>query len=277
MVKRLRDESEVVAVDEDDMESSPTSCEPDVQILSSFSMTEKCDVDFVQDVEARKLEGTMGWPIGVDDRSLNDGCETLCSSSGSLLIIDWDDTLLPSSWLRNQGLTLMSRPDSEQQDQLQTFTDYAIRTLGVAKRLAKVVIVTNAEWGWVELSCARFMPTLLPMLESVKVVSARSTLDPAGKLTPLKWKCEAFLREITNLSQALAAGQEMCVTSVGDSEYERKALRLSASKFNTNCRRKSVKLTVQPTLSQLVREHVLLADSLVDILRHDGNLDIFLC
>jgi hypothetical protein len=33
-----------------------------------------------------------------------------------------------------------------------------------------VVLVTNAERGWIELSCQKFMPTLFPSLENVKAL-----------------------------------------------------------------------------------------------------------
>lgn len=38
----------------------------------------------------------------------------------------------------------------------------------MAKQLGTVVLITNAERGWIELSCQKFLPTLFPALESVK-------------------------------------------------------------------------------------------------------------
>ena len=46
------------------------------------------------------------------------------------------------------------------------------------------VIVTNAERGWVELSCRKYFPWLLPTIDGLKILSARSSYEQPG--IPLK-------------------------------------------------------------------------------------------
>jgi hypothetical protein len=39
------------------------------------------------------------------------------------------------------------------------------------------MIITNAAEGWVEFSANRFMPSVVPCLEKVKIVSARARYE----------------------------------------------------------------------------------------------------
>jgi len=51
-----------------------------------------------------------------------------------------------------------------------------------------VIIITNAETGWVELSCKKFMPRVLPFLEKLRVLSARSAFEALYPESPSDWK-----------------------------------------------------------------------------------------
>merc|ERR1711920_30017 len=90
----------------------------------------------------------------------------------TLFVFDWDDTVLPSTWLQRQGLRLdgASKVSQWHREQLAVVAESAIEILSNAKKCGTVVLVTNAERGWIELSCQKFLPTLLPQLENVKTV-----------------------------------------------------------------------------------------------------------
>lgn len=51
---------------------------------------------------------------------------------------------------------------------MEELAQQAAETLQMAKRFGKVVLVTNAECGWIELSCRKFMPSLYPHLEDIE-------------------------------------------------------------------------------------------------------------
>eukprot|EP00913_Durusdinium_trenchii_P015699 g14753.t2 len=109
-------------------------------------------------------------------------------SADALVFFDWDDTLLPTSWISQQGWlnadgNLVDRPDEiilsrEQQVLLQELEVKVEHTLLMAMRYGRVVIVTNAADGWVEMSCAAFMPGLRPLLDDIDIISARSSYEP---------------------------------------------------------------------------------------------------
>mmetsp|Transcript_77132 Transcript_77132/g.145369 ORF Transcript_77132/g.145369 Transcript_77132/m.145369 type:complete len:339 (-) Transcript_77132:91-1107(-) len=193
----------------------------------------------------------------------------------TVIIFDWDDTLLPSAWLLQQGLhpSKPEMPSWEQRAQLKDLCRCVRRTLRHAKSYGTVVLVTNAERGWIELSCQRYFPGLLPMLESVKIVSARAAHEKPGVTSPTVWKSLAFASEINNVFNAFPTEQRKNVISFGDAWHERSAV-LEVTKHIPNCCTKSFKFMERPDVAQLRREHDLISGCLGHIVSHEGSLDL---
>eukprot|EP00418_Pyrodinium_bahamense_P008609 CAMPEP_0179119608 /NCGR_PEP_ID=MMETSP0796-20121207/56315_1 /TAXON_ID=73915 /ORGANISM="Pyrodinium bahamense, Strain pbaha01" /LENGTH=315 /DNA_ID=CAMNT_0020818119 /DNA_START=89 /DNA_END=1034 /DNA_ORIENTATION=+ len=203
------------------------------------------------------------------------GSSSTFDAEDTLVIFDWDDTMLPTRWLEAQGLSLdrTSEPTDEQRKQLWTLAEHARQTLQEAKAHGTVVLVTNAERGWVELSCQRFLPSLWQSLRGIRVLSARSTFEQQGVAEPSEWKYLAFKSEISGFCGPLGGGRRKNLVSIGDSPHERSAL-IRAMECIPGCCAKSLKLMEKPDVSQLVQEHRLLIDCLSDIVSYDGNLDV---
>jgi len=198
----------------------------------------------------------------------------------TILIFDWDDTVLPSTWVQNQGLRLDagSELSDGQRCQLSEVATAAAETLRLAKQLGTVVLVTNAERGWIELSCQKFLPTLYPSLENVKVLSARTTYESAGLSSPLDWKLRAFESEIHRIYGPVIPSHlesRKNVLSLGDSVHEREAL-IRATADLPNCRWKSLKFVERPEIGQLCKQHSLVSHCFDRVVHHDGNLDLCL-
>jgi len=196
----------------------------------------------------------------------------------TLFIFDWDDTVLPSTWVQRQGLRLdaASHPTVEQRDILAEVAVAAGKTLRAARQHGTVVLVTNAERGWIELSCQKFLPALSPMLENVKLVSARTTFECPQCRSPLDWKLRAFDAEIARFygSEAvLDPSKRKNVLSLGDSVHEREAL-LRATSSAPNCHSKSLKFVERPNVGQICKQHELITGSFDKIVHHNGNLDM---
>lgn len=196
----------------------------------------------------------------------------------TVLIFDWDDTVLPSTWVQCQGLRLDegSELSKWQRGQLTEVANAAAETLRMAKQLGTVVLVTNAERGWIELSCQKFMPTLYPSLENVKVLSARTTYESPELASPLDWKLRAFESEIQRIygPETLPSPERRKnVLSLGDSVHEREAL-LRATAPLPNCRSKSLKFVERPDIVQICKQHSLVTSCFDRIVQHDGNLDL---
>mmetsp|Transcript_76093 Transcript_76093/g.215648 ORF Transcript_76093/g.215648 Transcript_76093/m.215648 type:complete len:273 (-) Transcript_76093:259-1077(-) len=193
----------------------------------------------------------------------------------TIFIFDWDDTVLPSTWVQCQGLRLdgSSRLTAAQREELAEVARAAAETLAAAKQHGEVVLVTNAQRGWIELSCAKFLPTLLPILENVKLLSARTAYESPEVSSPLEWKLRAFEAEIMRIYGEEGCGRAWNILSLGDSLHEREAL-LRATAEMPNCRSKSLKFVERPDVAQICKQHTLVTSAFQQILHHDGNLDL---
>jgi len=195
---------------------------------------------------------------------------------GCLVVFDWDDTLLPTTWLGEQGLLEEEAVISPEVDaQLTALAARVAATLEAAKRRGPVAIVTNAQHGWVEESCRAYLPSLEAHLAGVRVVSARGCHEESGLFAPTRWKCLAFGELVGEFYSAPGgAGEPLprrSIVSLGDSEHEMQALKWVAT--GVECHAKCLKFLQRPCLEDLMDEHELVA-SLVDcVIDHDGNLD----
>eukprot|EP00745_Piridium_sociabile_P006159 TRINITY_DN13999_c0_g1_i2.p1 TRINITY_DN13999_c0_g1~~TRINITY_DN13999_c0_g1_i2.p1 ORF type:complete len:284 (+),score=22.54 TRINITY_DN13999_c0_g1_i2:134-985(+) len=148
------------------------------------------------------------------------------TAAETLLIFDWDDTILPSTWLSRAGLrldTVINIPEP-QDSELKCMAESAFILLSEASRLGTVIIVTNAERGWIEMSCGKFMPTILDFITDFPKYSARSTFEPLGFFTPLEWKVQAFGRVVREHYGSRTSLSRRNILSIGDSSHERDAI-----------------------------------------------------
>merc|ERR550514_360759 len=152
----------------------------------------------------------------------------------------------------------------------------AERVLMQAKEYGKVVIVTNAEEGWVELSCKAWLPSLFQTVQRVAtVVSARTSFEHQGVSSPAGWKQRAFQVEIERFYDRYPHQSWKNIVSIGDAPHEREALlRVTWSNTSPKCRPKSIKFLVRPNLDQLVRELDTLRANLREVVYHNDRLDL---
>jgi len=193
----------------------------------------------------------------------------------TIIILDWDDTLLASTWLANNDLRLDNTHFMEDfhRAELKELEVRVERFLERAIGLGRVLLVTNAETGWVELSCERFMPGLAGFLNKVKVVSARSKYECHFPNQPNQWKIQAFREELYHL---LDGSSELAnVISIGDSHHEREALHVVTSELE-NTLVKSVKFVERPAMEVLRRQIELVHGCIEYITQHGGDLDLML-
>ena len=210
-----------------------------------------------------------------------------CKSTGSaaeynrpeqtIIIFDWDDTLCPSTnCLREIGMSPDLPPPREVAVALQKHATAVSALLREAQdRSAYVVIVTNAEKGWVERSCKSWMPQVLPALEDCDVISARSQWEPRGVRSPTGWKAQAFNEAISRFYSRYRQQSWKNVVSVGDARYEHDALqRVMGSVEGTKCRFKTVKFLERPNIVQLTLQIRFLKQGLNDIVEENSDLDL---
>lgn len=196
-----------------------------------------------------------------------------CPQVDTLIIFDWDDTLFPTTWLQRQGmLSAGVGLGSMQLAQLENIAAFARSTLETAAQIGKVVIITNAERGWVEKSCTKFMPSLVKLLKTIDIVSARTAYEQPEQM-PADWKRLAFEQEIDFFYEPSHPDQYLNIISLGDSHHEVNALKSVANRVPKSFR-KSIKLLELPSIDQLLQQHEFLLSCLLDVAEHHGDLDV---
>lgn len=196
----------------------------------------------------------------------------------TLVILDYDDTLLPTNWAAVQNRVALTDPvPAELLPPLAELSDTAIQTIDVCLNTAMVVIVTNASMEWVNRSGEKFIPTVLGHIEKqgIQVISARDRLQNTG-LPQKQWKIKVFEELINDVfGERMRDGSECSIVSIGDGEGEREACLEMCRNLGINeWLFKSLKLLSQPTCQQLSSQHVLIQQAFLDILKVRQSLDM---
>jgi len=206
------------------------------------------------------------------DDSINESFDSVFELD-TLIFFDWDDTIFPTSWMfANDLFSEDVELSAHQKQKLESLAQKAQVTLETALQLGKVMIVTNAEDGWIETTCTKFLPSLASTLETVTATSARSCYQEVTE-DPAEWKCLTFQREVGFFYGTNSSNQPRNILSVGDSSHELDALQKVTQTSSTHYG-KSIKLLEMPSIEQLIEQHEVLSPSLLEVAEHYGDLDV---
>ena len=183
----------------------------------------------------------------------------------TLIIFDWDDTLLPTTWLSNNSLLhdLTIKSNTVTSIILADIAESVLTVLRQAQMHGFVIIVTNSEAGWVERTCQRFLPKCQALIDTIPIISARSSYE-LYTASPLEWKKRAFRAE---------CGTATNIVSIGDSECERQAV---ATLIRPGCTVKSLKLDDKPSPGKIKTQLIILRKFIDMFVSHPTNIDIVL-
>lgn len=195
-----------------------------------------------------------------------------------LLILDWDDTLLASTWIINQEIILEHSIITEQhQKDILEFEEIIYNFLNYVKNIANVIIVTNAEEEWVNMSSQKFMPKVYQLFREINVTSARKLYIDEHPENPEIWKYKTFSNIVnTYVSNNLIHNCYIDIISIGDLIVERNAVLLATETHRTITRTKSFKLIEKPTITQLKNQIQLIHLFINYIIKYQNNLDLFI-
>ena len=166
----------------------------------------------------------------------------------TITIFDWDDTILPTSYLYHIGMNKIS-PHLEMR--LKELDLKAAKLLSKAAKVSKVWIVTNSADSWVESSSKRFLPLTYEtiMNKQIPVISARAEYEDIHPNDPKQWKMESFL----DIGDALDSNVLTNIICLGDSEFEMQAAKRLSRKFNQSLV-KTLKFKERPSVEELIKE-----------------------
>lgn len=198
----------------------------------------------------------------------------------ALIVFDWDDTLLPTSWIkyaRKQGTEL----DDEQIDkELADHEEAVMELLRTAKALGDVSIVTLGSRKWVKNTCKSYLPDIATLDDSFDVHFARDVeVQPgiSGDLAAAKKKLVSMQSAIE--SKGGNTRQWSSFISIGDSIAEMCAAQELGNQYakeGTFDYVKTVKMIEMPNLRTLTKQVRTIADRLPDLVvqSNSSHVDI---
>jgi len=181
----------------------------------------------------------------------------------TIIIFDWDDTLMCSSAINANQLL------PHQAAQLEALLE---QVLTISMRLGETCIVTNADELWVLESTRRFTPRVMPLLSQMSVVSARRKYERSCPGDVFAWKRETF-REVLAARKGASAGLNGSLNLVvlGDSPAEMEAAQTSTLGATHPIAIKTVKFKETPTAEELLEQLRIVAQDLSVIVADDKS------
>ncbi|KAH8739447.1 apicomplexan-conserved protein [Cryptosporidium ryanae] len=187
-----------------------------------------------------RVEGLLGW-------------------EKTLIIVDWDDTLIPTTWMTNNKTFDLKN---------QQLGKIVALFFQEATKLGEVVIITNADPSWVYEISERYLPEILFYLKKIPICSARqfATKNPHDMVN---WKFRAFY----NVIQCFCDKEEGLkkIISIGDSYWDRDAVfNVYEKNKKIEIVPKAVKFINSPTCEALCEQIIILISCLEEIVICDG-------
>jgi hypothetical protein len=160
-----------------------------------------------------------------------------------VFIFDFDDTIFPSTWLKNnKSVDMVLMKELEK---------YLINTFTILMEFGHVAIVTNASKEWIDSKMKFYFKDFNKIYEKLIVLSCR---DLYSKLYPkeyTKWKILTFAHFMNFIN--LEKDCNYKILSFGDSNQEKIAVE-TLGRAISNSLVFSVKFMKKPTDIDLVRE-----------------------
>ena len=146
----------------------------------------------------------------------------------NLIIFDWDDTLLPTSFLSSKNLIdTENKLNEKTQLKISKLEELVKNLLELSLSKGDVYIITNAGEGWVEDSTKKFYPNIRDILDKIEIISARKDYEKKYPNETKLWKIRAFLNLKKRLNDYLITN----IVCLGDSVFEMDAGKILASNF----------------------------------------------
>ena len=217
--------------------------------LCSFPYNENYDIDYelefyknendIRKSYLAKLISKNVWNPNNKDKKYN-----------NIIIFDWDDTLLPTSFLSPGGIfspnIKLTKDDTLKLIELEKIV-HKILTNAIQK--GDVFIITNAGKGWVEFSASQFYPNIVDILPKINIISARAEYENAFPGESNKWKIQAFL-DLQKIFNVKLVSNIICF---GDSLLEMQAGKILGSKFS-EAFVKTIKFKETPKIEELLKQ-----------------------
>lgn len=203
--------------------------------------------------------------VSIQTKSLN-----VDNPTSTLIILDWDDTLFPTSWVIKNNINLADIQNRWKFIPIFSELDKTLYNLiQRLKKYGKVIIITNAMASWISDSVS-ILPKTAHIINSVKILSARQLFQSEFN-DMMEWKKHTFKKVI---SKEINSSKILNIISIGDAEYEYRAL-IDLYNWNKKNKKilKSIKLIHSPTYNTLMDQLVVLYNAVPDICTSNSHID----
>jgi len=186
----------------------------------------------------------------------------------SIIIFDWDDTLLCTTFLLKLGVV---DTNSEIMKSISPLDEMGSQLLLKATACGDTFLITNSEEGWVEYSGKFFMPKTLEVImqKKIQIISARTKFQRRFPSDNHRWKTEAFL-ELQKKYDPHVITNLICL---GDSNIEMDAVHIMAKQFS-QVMIKTVKFKEGPQPEELLKQIELVSEKFETIFTKLRNLTV---
>ncbi|MBA43035.1 MAG: hypothetical protein CMF62_03385 [Magnetococcales bacterium] len=135
----------------------------------------------------------------------------------SFSVLDWDDTLFPTSWIHKKQIDLNNKNIRKQNIPFFVeLDDILFKFLIKLLNMSKVVIVTNARMKWIKKT-SELIPNTSDLINNyIEIISARDLHEKQFPNNSHKWK-ELVFRDIINIR--LSNSKNIISVGDGNSEY----------------------------------------------------------
>jgi len=234
--------------------------------------------------------------------------------SQTFIVLDWDDTLFPTTYVRDdlnlcwqtpmKNQRLQAREKNEITRNLQRCSDRCCSLLEDACASGKVVLVTLARSPWVDVSCANFFPAVGEFIKAneIPVIYAQECEEvdydkmamSSNSAVEKHWaqvKGRAIAKQLQEFYSQYAGQSWKNIISIGDSDFERLGTQQATQDYMKQTgisraktvelkghvykvRTKTFKMLDQPTVEELAVELALLQKWLNLMIRLDNSFDV---
>jgi hypothetical protein len=151
--------------------------------------------------------------------------------------------------------------------------------LETAMTLGETWIVTNGVESWVESSCKRYLPGLVPTIGNLQIFSARAKYEASHPGDPFIWKQKMFEDLLgkrtkgTMGTSSILGGSAMNLVVLGDGLAEMRAAQSAKRLLKPSSIVKTVKFKEFPTMRELLGQQSQILQELERIVDGDCNMN----
>ena len=188
----------------------------------------------------------------------------------TLIIIDWDDTLYPTTWAIENSIDLTDpRSRTKYLTHFEYLDDQLSLSLNLMMTLGVVIIITNAMPEWIDLSVS-VLPKTKICLKNIDIISARKRYQHKTKM--VDWKKYTFQEELINRSNNNTFQNIM---SLGDADFEYNAL-INLYKVNIipNKYLKSIKFIKSNDFKIALEQITMIRENISNICKEPRHIDL---